>query len=142
MESSWLHPWTSLGFDGAGPSNATAPVGLSRVQMMTRHLASVGENYARNALDDSSWNLWPGNSSQAGSSGIPNSSTTVATSHRYTGAGGSERLHIREPRPTRSSNDYMTNLLSMAETVREVLPHVPDELIIQVWLELFCTHHL
>ncbi|CAM8935022.1 unnamed protein product [Rhodiola kirilowii] len=125
LDSSWLHPWPSHGSDGAGPSNAMGTVGLGSVQMMMRHLASVGENYAQTALEDSSWNIWPVNSAQAGSSGVPNSST--ATAPRYTG--GSRGLHMRVP--SRSSSDNVANILAMAEMVREVLPHVPDELIIQ-----------
>jgi autocrine motility factor receptor len=35
-----------------------------------------------------------------------------------------------------STNDFIANILAMAETVREVLPHVPDELILQVLFEL------
>ncbi|KAL7001702.1 E3 ubiquitin protein ligase rin2 [Sarracenia purpurea var. burkii] len=121
----WLHSWSSQGLDGAGPSNGIRPVGLGRVQMMMRHLAAVGETYAQTALEDSAWSLWPMNPSQAGTStsSIPpaNSNTTTVGS-----AGG---LHMRNA--SSSANDSIANLLAMAETVREVLPHVPDELIFQ-----------
>jgi hypothetical protein len=33
---------------------------------------------------------------------------------------------------SRTTNDNIANILAMAETVREVLPHIPDELILQV----------
>uniref|UniRef100_A0A7N0V148 RING-type E3 ubiquitin transferase n=1 Tax=Kalanchoe fedtschenkoi TaxID=63787 RepID=A0A7N0V148_KALFE len=129
LDSNWLQPWPSQGLDGAGPSNAMGSVGLGRVQMMMRHLASVGETYAQTTLEDSSWNLWPVNSSQAGPSGVPNSSTGGASTSASRYAGSSGGLHMRVP--SRPSGDNMANILAMAETVREVLPHVPDELIIQ-----------
>ncbi|KAK1421389.1 hypothetical protein QVD17_23687 [Tagetes erecta] len=113
-----------LGFDGVDPSTTMRPAGLGRVQMMMRHLAAVGETYAQTALEDSSWNLWPINPSQASTSTSNNPSTS---SVRYRGhAGGS--LITTDPRV---SDDDLSHLLAMAETVREVLPHVPDELILR-----------
>ncbi|KAK9078066.1 hypothetical protein SSX86_002123 [Deinandra increscens subsp. villosa] len=112
-----------LGFDGAGPSTAIRPVGFGRVQMMMRQLAAVGETYAQTALEDSSWNLWPINPSQASTS----TSNNPTSSLRHRGhAGGS--LIATAPRV---SDDDLSHLLAMAETVREVLPHVPDELILR-----------
>ncbi|XP_076910164.1 E3 ubiquitin protein ligase RIN2-like [Bidens hawaiensis] len=106
-------------FDGTGPSTSIRSVGLGRVQMVMRHLAAVGETYAQSALEDASWNLWPINSSQASTSTSNNPSTSNVR-HR----GGS--LIRSAPRV---SDDDLSHLLAMAETVREVLPHVPDELI-------------
>jgi autocrine motility factor receptor len=122
IDSSWL------GFDGAGPSTAIRSVGLGRVQMMMRQLAAVGETYAQTALEDTSWTLWP--SSQPSTSASPAGSPTV----RY--AGPAPGLHIRTtttppPAAPRPPNDDIAVLLAMAETVREVLPHIPDELIFQ-----------
>ncbi|KAI7750863.1 hypothetical protein M8C21_025269 [Ambrosia artemisiifolia] len=117
-ESGWL------GFDGSDPSTAIRPAGLGRVQMMMRHLAAVGETYAQNALEDSSWNLWPINPSQASTS-TSNNPSTSGIRHRGH-AGGS--LISTTPRV---SDDDLSHLLAMAETVREVLPHVPDELILR-----------
>ncbi|KAJ4826495.1 hypothetical protein Tsubulata_038565 [Turnera subulata] len=122
LDSSWLHNWPSPGMDGAGPSTTMRSVGLGRVQMMMRHLASVGETYAQTALEDAAWSLWPMNPSQAASA----SSIPPAGGRFTVGAGG---LHIRTP--SRFSNDNTANILAMAETVREVLPHVPEELILQ-----------
>ncbi|XP_044468475.1 E3 ubiquitin protein ligase RIN2-like isoform X2 [Mangifera indica] len=112
LDSSWLHTWPNQGVDGAGPSTAMRSVGLGRVQMMMRHLASVGETYAQSAIEDNSWSIWPANPSQAagGSSGSP----IPPVAGRYLGNTGD-----------------IANILAMAETVREVLPHVPDELILQ-----------
>ncbi|MCI23912.1 E3 ubiquitin protein ligase RIN2, partial [Trifolium medium] len=60
LDSGWLHSWPNQGVDGgAGPSTGIRTVGLGRVQMMMRHLASVGETYAQTTFDDASWNLWP-----------------------------------------------------------------------------------
>ncbi|XP_050223307.1 E3 ubiquitin protein ligase RIN2 [Mercurialis annua] len=124
LDSSWLHPYPGQGVDGAGPSTAMRSVGLGRVQMMMRHLASVGETYAQTALEDAAWSLWPMNPSQAVASGTP-----VPPGIGGRPAGGTGGLHIRTP--SRSANDNIANLLAMAETVREVLPHIPDELILQ-----------
>lgn len=117
IDPSWL------GLDGAGPSSGIRSVGLGRVQMMMRHLAAVGETYAQTALDDGNWSLWPMNSSQAGTS----RSAVTPGSVRY--AGNSGGLHVRSS--SRVANDNLVNILSMVETVREVLPHIPDEIIIQ-----------
>ncbi|XP_010555618.1 PREDICTED: E3 ubiquitin protein ligase RIN2-like [Tarenaya hassleriana] len=120
LDPSWLQTWSGQGVDAAGPSTATRSAGLDRVQMMMRHLASVGESYAQTALEDAAWGLWPMNASQASTS---STSTPPDVSGR---AGG---LHLRTP--SRTANENMANILAMAETVREVLPHVPDEIILQ-----------
>ncbi|THG10257.1 hypothetical protein TEA_003659 [Camellia sinensis var. sinensis] len=117
LDSSWLQTWSGQGLDGAGPSTGTRSVGLGRVQMMMRHLAAVGETYAQTTLEDTAWSLWPMNPSQAGTS---NSTLPPA---------GSVGLHMRST--SRVANDNIANVLAMAETVREVLPHIPDELIFQ-----------
>ncbi|KAF2311716.1 hypothetical protein GH714_026343 [Hevea brasiliensis] len=83
-----------------------------------------GETYAQTALEDAAWSLWPMNHSQAVASG-----STVTPSFGRS-AGGSGGLHMRTA--SRSASDNMVNMLAMAETVREVLPHIPDELILQV----------
>ncbi|CAL5201171.1 unnamed protein product [Lathyrus oleraceus] len=126
MESGWLHSWPNPGVDGAGPSTAIRTVGLGRVQMMMRHLASVGETYAQTTFDDSSWNLWPINPSQASASA---STSTTIPPPGVRLPGGSGGLHIRTN--SRSANDNVANVLAMAETVREVLPHIPDDMIFQ-----------
>ncbi|KAJ8772131.1 hypothetical protein K2173_027308 [Erythroxylum novogranatense] len=115
LDSSWLHTWQGQGIDDAGPSTPMRSVGLGRVQMMMRHLASVGETYAQNGLEDAAWSLWPMNPTQNVSSG----------SH-ITQTG---ELHLRTV--SQSANDNIANILAMAETVREVLPHIPDELILE-----------
>ncbi|KAK7271556.1 hypothetical protein RJT34_27554 [Clitoria ternatea] len=122
LDSDWLHSWPNQGVDGAGPSTAIRTVGLGRVQMMMRHLASVGETYAHSAFDDASWNLWPINPSHPSASG--SSSPPGGRS-----PGGTGSLHIRTA--SHSANDNLANILAMAETVREVLPHMPDDLIFQ-----------
>ncbi|XP_062153725.1 E3 ubiquitin protein ligase RIN2 isoform X1 [Alnus glutinosa] len=125
LDSSWLHAWPSQGIDGAGPSTAVRSVGLGRVQMMMRHLASVGETYAQTALEDTAWSLWPVNPSQAAATGPP---IPPAAGGRYTGGGGGGLRMRTTPRP---ANDNLANILAMAETVREVLPHMPDDIIFQ-----------
>nr|CCW28828.1 putative Zinc finger, C3HC4 type (RING finger) [Arachis ipaensis] len=129
LDSGWLHSWPNQGIDGAGPSSTTIrTVGLGRVQMMMRQLTSVGETYAQGAFEDASWSLWPINPSQASSS-----NPTVSVGERPSGGSGS--LHRRTG--SQSANDNMANILAMAETVREVLPHIPDDIIFQLlgWQE-------
>lgn len=128
LDSSWLHTWPNQGVDGAGPSTAIRSVGLGRVQMMMRHLASVGETYAQTALEDTAWSLWPMNPSQDATTGLPTPPPPPPGVGRYPrGTGG---LHVRTV--SRPANDNIANILAMAETVREVLPHVPDDLIFEV----------
>ncbi|XP_010442646.1 PREDICTED: E3 ubiquitin protein ligase RIN3 isoform X2 [Camelina sativa] len=119
LDSSWLQTWSDQGVDVAGPSAGSRSVGLGQVQMMMRHLASVGEGYAQNALDDASWGLWPMNPSQVS---IPSSNVPPA------GGGRTGGLHLRTV--SRAENN-MASIPAMFETVREVLPHVPDEIIFQ-----------
>lgn len=125
LDSSWLHTWPNQGIDGAGPSTAVRSVGLGRVQMMMRHLASVGDSYAPTGLEDAGWSLWPVNPSQAAATGPPIPPTAGG---RYNG-GGAGGLHRRNT--SRPANDNLANILAMAETVREVLPHIPDDIIFQ-----------
>lgn len=131
-DSSWVHSWPSPGLDGAGPSAAIRSVGFGRVQMMMRHLASVGETYAHNAVEDTTWNLWRTAHPHAPSaSSIPTASSSV----RYSGNMGG--LHFRHTSPT--ANENIPAIVSMANTVREVLPHIPDEIIFQVLFEFRST---
>ncbi|GLT40283.1 hypothetical protein SLA2020_144290 [Shorea laevis] len=123
VESSWLHSWPSQGVDGAGPSTAMGSVGLGGVQMMMRHLASVGETYAQTAIEDAAWSLWPMNQSQAAPSG---SLIPPAVGGRYPGNSG---VHMRTA--SRMTNGNVANILAMADTVREVFPHIPDEIIFE-----------
>ncbi|CAH1415254.1 unnamed protein product [Lactuca virosa] len=119
---------------GAGPSRS---VGLGRVQMMMRHLAAVGVTYAQTALEDAAWNLWLVNPSQAStststsSSNNPNPSTsTVRHLGGHTTGGGGGSLIRTMPPPPVPDVDF-SNIIAMVETVREVLPHVPDEIILR-----------
>ncbi|KAI3951690.1 hypothetical protein MKW92_025209 [Papaver armeniacum] len=127
LEPNWGQPWPNQGSDGAGPSStAVRSVGLGRVQMMMRHLASVGETYAQTAIEDAAWGLWPTPHPQAasGSSVLP---PQAAAALGYNGHIGGLRFR----NPTHSVNDNMSAILAMAETVREVLPHIPSEIIFQ-----------
>ncbi|CAN8273950.1 unnamed protein product [Cochlearia groenlandica] len=121
LDPSWLQTWSGHGVDVPGPSTASRSVGLGRVQMMMRHLASVGESYAQTALDDAAWSIWPMNPSQG--------SASSTTSPPGSAGGRTGGLHLRTVSNT--TNESLANILAMAETVREVMPHVPDELIFQ-----------
>ncbi|XVE56378.1 hypothetical protein DITRI_Ditri04bG0004400 [Diplodiscus trichospermus] len=123
LDSGWLHSWPNQSVDGAGPSTGIGSAGLGRVHMMMRHLASVGETYAQTALEDSAWSLWPLNPSQAASA----SSVPPNVGGRHMGNAATLRMRTA----ARTASDNIANMLAMAETVREVLPHVPDEIIFQ-----------
>ncbi|KAH7687695.1 autocrine motility factor receptor protein [Dioscorea alata] len=116
----WVHPWPNAGIDGPSTSNAIRSVGLTGVQMMMRQLASVGENFSHGSLEDAGWSFWP--SHQASGSSIPPS---PAIRNNRNGSG----LRFRNNSP--SVNPNMSELRTMVDRVREVLPHIHDELIIQ-----------
>ncbi|KAK8916213.1 E3 ubiquitin protein ligase RIN2 [Platanthera zijinensis] len=123
LDSSWVPPWTNSRVDGASTSGAIRSVGLSGVQLMMRQLASVSENYAQNSIDSSTWNLWPGLNP-------PPSSPPQAALHHSRNVTGL-RLRNTPPPPA--------DLLAMADRVREVLPHMPVEVII---LDLSRTNNI
>lgn len=119
VDSGWL------GLDGAGPSTGIrSAASLGRVQTVMRHLAAVGETYAQTALEDAAWNLWSMRASQAGTS---SSAIPPAGSARHIGGAGG--LHLRTT--SRATNNNIPNIHTMVETVREVLPHIPDEIIFE-----------
>lgn len=115
------------GVDGASSSSSVRPVGFGGVQMMMRQLASVSENFAHGSLDDAAWNLW---SSQHTS--IPSIPSSASIRLNRNAAG--QRIRNASP-----SVNNMSELLAMVDRVREVLPHIPDELIVQVF-SLFLLH--
>ncbi|KAG8100050.1 hypothetical protein GUJ93_ZPchr0013g33988 [Zizania palustris] len=110
LDSSWAPPWSSPGMDNPSSSSAVRSVGLTGVQMMMRQLTSVTDNYGHT---DATWNLWP--EPVAGTSIIPSSS---AAGMRLRGT-------------ARTMNSNLSEVLSMVDRVREVLPHIPDELIVE-----------
>ncbi|KAI5013577.1 hypothetical protein ZWY2020_037090 [Hordeum vulgare] len=116
LDSRLAPPWSSPGVDDPSSSSAVRSVGLSGVQMMMRQFASVTDNYGHT---DTTWNLWP--ESMAGPSIIPSSSSRpdgVSASLRFRGTAG-------------TPNGSMLRVNTMVDRVREVLPHMPDELIIE-----------
>ncbi|XP_062189038.1 E3 ubiquitin protein ligase RIN2-like [Phragmites australis] len=117
LDASWVPPWSNPGMDDPSSSTAVRSVGLTGVQMMMRQLASVTDNYGH---ADATWNLWP--EPVAGSSLVPSSS---AMSDSASGAG----LRLRGTAGAR--NGSISEVLTMVDRVREVLPHIPDELIIE-----------
>lgn len=125
IDSSWL------GFDGAGPSTGVRSGSLGRVQMMMRHLAAVGETYAQTALEDAAWSLLAMHPSQA--AGTSSSPTPPANPTRNPDSASG--LRLRTPHGAAAANDNIAHIMAMAETVREVLPHIPDEIIFQVHLK-------
>lgn len=117
LDSSWAPPWSSPGMDNPSSSSAVTSVGLSGVQMMMRQLTSVTDNYGH---PDATWSLWP--EPVAGSSVVPSSSSRPD---------GASAAGLRFRGTARPANGSMSVVLSMVDRVREVLPHIPDELIIE-----------
>lgn len=116
LDSRWAPPWSSPGVDDPSSSSAVRSVGLSGVQMMMRQFASVTDNHGH---ADATWNLWP--ESMAGPSIVPSSSSRpdgASASLRFRGTAG-------------TINGSMSRVNTMVDRVREVLPHMPDELIIE-----------
>ncbi|CAL9772880.1 unnamed protein product [Musa acuminata subsp. burmannicoides] len=118
-DSSWAPPLANQGMAGAGTSSSVRPVGYGGVQMMMRQLASVSENFAHGSLDNDAWTPWP--SQHTSMPSLP-SSSSLRMNRNATG------LRIRNTSP---SVNNMSELLAMVDIVREVLPHIPDELIVQ-----------
>jgi len=85
---------------------------------MMRQLASVTDNYGH---ADGTWNLWP--EPMAGSSLVPSTSSMP-------GSASASGLRLRGSAGT--GNGSLSEVLTMVDRVREVLPHIPDELIIEV----------
>lgn len=122
FDSGWVPPWPNPGMDGAGSSGAIRSVGFSGVQMMMRQIASVSENYAHSNLDAAAWHLWPTHQS-SGPSSVPPSSTSPRFNRN------SAVLRFRNTSPPVNGNT--PEIRAMVDRVREVLPHIPDERIIQ-----------
>lgn len=109
--------------DNPSSSTAVRSVGLTGVQIMMRQLASVTNNYGH---ADATWNLWP--EPIAGSPLVPSSSSM---------SDGASAAGLRHRGTAGASNGSILEVLTMVDRVREVLPHVPDELIIEVHACLF-----
>ncbi|CAD6223775.1 unnamed protein product [Miscanthus lutarioriparius] len=117
LDASWIPPWSSPVMDNPSSSSAVRSVGLTGVQMMMRQLASVTDNYGH---ADGTWNLWP--EPMAGSSLVPSTSSMP-------GSASASGLRLRGSAGT--GNGSLSEVLTMVDRVREVLPHIPDELIIE-----------
>lgn len=120
---SWVPPWPNSGTDVAGTSGSIRSVGLGGVQLMMRQLASVREGYAQGPLDNAAaWNLWPAHQASTSSS-VPRSSSASLRFNRN--AAG-----LRFRNTSLPVNDT-PEMRDMVDRVREVLPHIPDEVVIE-----------
>jgi len=125
FDSSWVPPWPNPGMDDAGTSGSVRSVGLGGVQLMMRQLASVREGYAQGSVDSTAaWNLWSTHQASASSSVPPPSSSSLRFNRNTTG------LRFRNTPPPVNGNT--PDIHDMVDRVREVLPHIPDEVIIEV----------
>ncbi|PWZ38307.1 E3 ubiquitin protein ligase RIN2 [Zea mays] len=121
LDASWIPPWSSPVMDHPSSSSAVRSVGLTGVQMMMTQLASVTDNYGH---ADGTWNLWP--EPMAGSSLVP---STVPSTSSISGTASASGLRLRGSAGI--SNGSLSEVLTMVDRVREVLPHIPDELILE-----------
>lgn len=119
IDATWVPPWLSPPeVDVVGTSSATNPASHSRAQAVARRLASVSETYAHDAVEDTTpWNFW--------------------SSQQWETITASIRVNPRNNAGLRFRNNSavasnMPDINIMVERVREILPHIPDELIIQV----------
>jgi len=132
LDPGWTTPWPNAGLDGAGPSTGMRSVGFGRVQMMMRQLAGVGGTYVHStSSEENAWRLW---------SMVPPEGSLMAGSFSArprTGAGG---LRFRNVGPGQAPENIgmqdATNMVdpritAMTNMVREVLPHIPEEIIVQ-----------
>ena len=85
-----------------------------------------GSGHGHSPVEEGSWNWWP----FGGESGLQSSRRNR---HESVGA-----LRLRNNASTGSGTRADTRITAMVAMVREVLPHVPDELIAQVC----CIHTL
>lgn len=94
--------------------------GLGRLQLMMRQLSGSGSGHGHSLVEESSWNWWP----FGGESSVQSSRR-----NRHESAGA---LRLRNNASTGLGTRADTRITAMVSMVREVLPHVPDELIAQV----------
>lgn len=109
LDPGWVPPWSNPTTDSAGSSsgNPFGPLGISGVQMMMRQLASSSNGFPH-------------------SSGEPSASSSTL---RYDPNALGLRFRNNPPMLNRRSR---SEILPMVARVREILPHIPDDLIIQV----------
>ncbi|KAG0589656.1 hypothetical protein KC19_1G037100 [Ceratodon purpureus] len=93
--------------------------GLGRLHLMMRQLSGSGSGHGHSLVEESSWNWWP----FGGESSVQSSRR-----NRHESAGA---LRLRNNASTGLGTRADTRITAMVSMVREVLPHVPDELIAQ-----------
>lgn len=124
LETSWVPPWPNSGTDNGGTSGSVRSVGLGGVQLMMRQMASVREGYTPGSVDNAAtWNLWPSHQATASSSAPPSSSAPLRFNRNAPG------LRFRNASPP--VNENIPDIRDMVDRVREVLPHIPDDVIVE-----------
>ncbi|KAJ1702309.1 hypothetical protein LUZ63_002088 [Rhynchospora breviuscula] len=108
LDPGWVPPWSNptTANTSSSSGNPFGPLGISGVQMMMRHLASSSDGFPHR-------------------SGEPSASSSTL---RYDP--NSPGLRSRS-NPALLNRRNQSEILPMVASVREVLPHIPDELIIQ-----------
>ncbi|BBN10487.1 E3 ubiquitin-protein ligase AMFR [Marchantia polymorpha subsp. ruderalis] len=126
VDPSWSHAVPGAAGEGEGPSSEASSGGIGRMQLMMRQLSGSGRGPAQ--PEDNGWGWWP--------FGRGTESVSVAGRRRIESRG----LRRQGSGATGSrSGDLVPDIgvqvdprmAAMVNMVREVLPHMPDELIVQ-----------
>eukprot|EP00249_Psilotum_nudum_P016374 c25791_g1_i1 orf=659-2437(-) len=126
-------PWSAFpagSMEGEAPSTIPASGGLGRMHIIMRHLASSGQSYSRNQSGEGSWRWWPfadhGIADDSGSAALTARHGVDTNDFRFP----NHAIHFRS-RDAPGLDIRAPQMDAMVSLVREVLPHIPDEIVIQ-----------
>ena len=125
MDQGWAHATPTV--EGEGPSSEASSGGIGGMHFVMRHLSGTGRGHAQQV--DNGWGWWPfargvDTRSLAGRRRVD----SWVPRRQGTSANGS-RLGVIVPDIAPHLDPHMAAMVSM---VREVLPHIPDEMVVQV----------
>ncbi|KAJ7534009.1 hypothetical protein O6H91_13G075600 [Diphasiastrum complanatum] len=129
-DSDWttrMHP-VARDAAGVGTSIQGHSRGLNRLQLMMRRLSGTTHEHEQRSSDENGWSWWP----FSRSTGTNNSGQADQPGRRRFDNSSLRRRNVNTSRlglgRTENGNLRMTGMVSM---VREVLPHIPDEVVIE-----------
>ncbi|CAM6095061.1 unnamed protein product [Calypogeia fissa] len=124
MDQAWAN--TVPPAEGEGQSGETSSGGIGRMQFVMRHLSGTGRGHTQPV--ESSWGWWPfGRGTDSRS--MPGRRRVDSWGPRRQGS-GSTGSRVGEILPD-ISLQVDPHVAAMVSMVREVLPHIPDEMIVQ-----------
>lgn len=113
--------------EGEGPSSEASSGGIGRMQFVMRHLSGTDRGHTQPA--ESRWGWWPfGRGADSRSLAGRRRVDSWGPRRQGTGSTGS-RVGESVPDISLQVDPHMAAMVSM---VREILPHVPDQMIVQV----------